>query len=133
MRPTRRFLVAVGRTWASAERTSSMRALELGMPRVWLPDVEPEASNTIMASSVQGDGFFSSAPAPERVHVSTAISAKSPSRKLLFVANRLAISPAIIAQSPEMLADFSARIREAKRFPDASWSFCHGGVKARAA
>jgi hypothetical protein len=61
------------------------------------------------------------------VHVSTAINATSPSRELLFVANRLAISPAIIAQSPELLADFSARIRVAKRFPDASWSFCHGG------
>src|SRR6187549_1198089 len=36
-----------------------MRACELGIPRVWLPDIEPEASNTIMASSVQGDGFFS--------------------------------------------------------------------------
>ena len=30
------------------------------MPSVWLPDMEPEASNTIMASSVQGEGFFSS-------------------------------------------------------------------------
>jgi hypothetical protein len=37
-----------------------MRAWELGIPRVWLPDIEPEASNTIMASSMQGEGFFSS-------------------------------------------------------------------------
>jgi hypothetical protein len=85
-----------------------------------------------MASSVQGDGFFSSAPAPERVHVNMAINAKSPSQKLLLVANRLAISLAIIAQSPEMLADFSARIRDAKRFPDASWSFWHGGLSPAA-
>jgi hypothetical protein len=31
------------------------------MPKVWLPDIEPEASNTIMASSLHGAGFFSSA------------------------------------------------------------------------
>src|SRR5262245_55372271 len=37
-----------------------MRALELGMPSVWLPDIEPEASNTTTASSVQGAGLFSS-------------------------------------------------------------------------
>jgi hypothetical protein len=29
------------------------------MPSVWLPDIDPEASNTIIASSVQGEGFFS--------------------------------------------------------------------------
>src|SRR5262249_11806668 len=50
----------------SAARTSSMRACELGMPSVWLPDIDPEASNAIIASSVQGEGFFSSSvlPAP---------------------------------------------------------------------
>src|SRR5262252_697042 len=43
-----------------------MRACELGMPCVWLPDIDPEASNAIIASSVQGEGFFSSSvlPAP---------------------------------------------------------------------
>jgi hypothetical protein len=30
------------------------------MPRVWLPDIEPEASNTTMASSLHGAGFLSS-------------------------------------------------------------------------
>ena len=65
-------LGAVGRTWASAERTSSMRALEFGMPKIWLPDIEPDASNTIMASSVQGAGFLSSAPKANRLHASVA-------------------------------------------------------------
>jgi hypothetical protein len=37
-----------------------MRAREFGMPRVWLPDIDPDASNTIIASSVHGAGFFSS-------------------------------------------------------------------------
>src|SRR5688572_4742279 len=40
-----------------------MRGLEFGMPSVWLPDIEPDASNTIIASSVQGLGFFSSGSA----------------------------------------------------------------------
>src|SRR5262249_24913452 len=61
MSPTFRNLVALGSTSASAVRTWSMRASEFGMPSVWLPDIEPDASNTIIASSVQGVGFLSSA------------------------------------------------------------------------
>jgi hypothetical protein len=37
-----------------------MRAREFGMPRVWLPDIDPDASKTMIASSVHGPGFFSS-------------------------------------------------------------------------
>src|SRR5581483_1449079 len=40
-----------------------IRASEFGIPSVWLPDIEPDASNTIIASSVQGVGFLSSAGA----------------------------------------------------------------------
>ena len=52
---------ALGITWARAYLTSSMRAAEFGMPKVWFPDIEPEASKTIMASSLQGAALSSSA------------------------------------------------------------------------
>src|SRR5688572_16847429 len=78
MRPTRRNLVALGRTCDSAHFTSSMRGLEFGMPSVWLPDIEPDASNTIIASSVQGFGFLSSGMAgPANASMAAAASAKT--------------------------------------------------------
>src|SRR3990170_5648085 len=98
MRPTRRWAAAVGKTWASAARTSSIRAREFGMPRTWLPDMEPEASNTIMASSVQGEGLFSSALEAERVPVMRPTKAMITSRKLRFMASRLRAYFTTIAQ-----------------------------------
>jgi hypothetical protein len=46
-----------------------MRAAEFGMPKVWFPDIEPEASKTIIASSLQGAVLFSSALSTESPHV----------------------------------------------------------------
>ena len=40
--------------WQSADRTSSIRASGEAMPSATVPDLESEASNTIMASSLQG-------------------------------------------------------------------------------
>jgi hypothetical protein len=98
-----------------------MRARELGMPRVWLPDIEPEASNTIMASSVQGEGFFSSALLAERPKVSAAQAKPMiPSRKRRFLACGLPTIPATLAHSLEAIADFSVRNGPAKRFHAAS-------------
>jgi hypothetical protein len=45
------------------------------MPSVWLPDMEPEASNTIMASSVQGACFFSSVEDAEELQIVSAAEA----------------------------------------------------------
>src|SRR6476619_7085616 len=59
--PTLRYRVELGRTCARADLTSSIRVCELGIPRVWFPDMEPEASNTIIASSRHNAGFSSSA------------------------------------------------------------------------
>jgi hypothetical protein len=59
-----------------------MRAREFGMPRTWLPDMEPEASNTIMASSVQGAGLFSSALEADRVPVTKQTKAMNTKKKL---------------------------------------------------
>src|SRR5678815_1966680 len=63
MRPTRRSRVTRGRTAARACRASSMRGLMVAMPWLTLPAMEPEASNTIMASSEQGEGVESAARA----------------------------------------------------------------------
>ena len=56
--PTRRDRVTFGRIFARVERTLSIRltvpAVSLPYPQP-LPDIDPEASNTIMASSVQGE------------------------------------------------------------------------------
>jgi hypothetical protein len=38
------------------------------MPRVWFPDIDPEASNTSIASSLQADDFLSSARDIETWH-----------------------------------------------------------------
>ena len=57
MRPTWRNRVTLGKTLASADRTLSMRLTVVGLSLPYphpLPDIEPEASNTSMASSVQG-------------------------------------------------------------------------------
>src|SRR6476620_12073223 len=59
MRPTRRKRVTRGRTAASACRASSMRGLMVAMPWLTLPAMEPDASNTIIASSEQGEGVAS--------------------------------------------------------------------------
>jgi hypothetical protein len=61
MRPTRRNRVALGKTWARADRTLSIRVTGVATPSPTLPPIEPEASNTSMASSLQAVGFFSSA------------------------------------------------------------------------
>ena len=45
-----------GRAEERARRASSMRGLIVAMPWSTLPAIEPEASNTIMASSLQGGG-----------------------------------------------------------------------------
>src|SRR6478609_380567 len=57
----RRNLVAFGSTRARADRASSIRDLEFGTPRVSLPDIDPDASNTTIASSRQDGIAFSSA------------------------------------------------------------------------
>jgi hypothetical protein len=44
--------------------------------------MEPEASNTIMASSVQGEGFFSSAPEADMLHPKATVKAMTPIDKL---------------------------------------------------
>jgi len=54
MSPTRRNFVALGSTAPSAALTSSMRVTGVAMPRPTVPDMDPDASNTIMASSLQG-------------------------------------------------------------------------------
>jgi hypothetical protein len=46
-----------------------------------LPDIDPDASNTIIASSVQGDGFFSSALEADRVQLSSPTKAMIPKRE----------------------------------------------------
>src|SRR5918995_7050944 len=61
MRPTRRNRVMVGSTLASADLTSLILGNVVAMPWLRLPAIEPEASNTNMASSVQGLRSFSSA------------------------------------------------------------------------
>src|SRR6476646_185579 len=64
MRPTRRNFVALGKTSASACRASSIRGMVVPMPCPTLPAIEPDASNTIMASSLHGGGSGSSERAP---------------------------------------------------------------------
>src|SRR6478672_7102267 len=72
MRPTRRSRVTRGRTVASACRASSMRGLMVAMPWLTLPAIEPDASNTIIASSEQGEGVASAARAgPARARGAT--------------------------------------------------------------
>src|SRR5262249_26271501 len=80
-----------------------MRACELGMPSVWLPDIDPEASNTITASSVQGEGFFSSSLLPAPLSAITVVNAMTDNKKKW----RLLARSKIIAQ--DRLADFSRR------------------------
>src|SRR5262249_40487404 len=50
MRPTRRNWVMFGKTLANADRTFSMRRTIFAL--AYLPDMEPDASNAIMASSL---------------------------------------------------------------------------------
>jgi hypothetical protein len=52
--PTLRNFVAAGNTCARALRTSSMRVTWLKRPWTVLPAMDPDASKTIIASSVQG-------------------------------------------------------------------------------
>src|SRR5262249_51014260 len=54
MSPTRRSRVMLGKTLASAERTASIRGVMVAIPWLTLPAIDPEASNTSMASSMQG-------------------------------------------------------------------------------
>ena len=104
-RPTRRIFVALGNTWARAALTSSIRAREFGMPRVWLPDMEPEASNTIMASSVQGACFFPSVEDAEELQIISAADAMAARRMLMRAANATPRDSELIAQcSREVLA-----------------------------
>src|SRR6476619_2845155 len=67
MRPTRRNFVALGKTSASACRASSIRGMVVAMPCPTFPAIEPDASNTIMASSLQGDSFCSAAMAAAKL------------------------------------------------------------------
>src|SRR5262245_48619576 len=78
MRPTRRNLVALGKTSASACRASSIRGMVVAIPCPTFPAIEPDASNTIMASSLQGDSFGSAAIAaakPPAVPIAKAMAA----------------------------------------------------------
>ena len=79
IRPTLRSFVAVGSTAPSAERTSSIRVTGVAIPRPTVPDIEPEASNTIMASSLQGVfGSAASAAAPKATIMPKEIGANRP-------------------------------------------------------
>src|SRR3990170_7281326 len=98
MRPTRRNFVALGKTLASADRTSSIRAREFGIPSVWFPDMEPEASNTIMASSLQGPGFFSAARDEGTLEAIRTARAMAGTRKQRGSANRMLRDCETIAQ-----------------------------------
>src|SRR4029079_5126316 len=103
-----------------AARTSSMRACELGIPRVWLPDIEPEASNTIMASSVQGDGFFSSLllePLPTVIVSNAMIEKEKIQQMTLLLQARLR---AICVNLPLNVPEFTAGTCQAVNFPVAA-------------
>ena len=54
----------------SADLTSSIRGSVVAISWLVLPAIEPDASNTIMASSLQGDGIGSSAREAASVHTS---------------------------------------------------------------
>ena len=58
MSPTLRNFVAAGNTCARALRTSSMRVTSLKRPWTVLPAIDPDASKTIIASSVHGVARF---------------------------------------------------------------------------
>jgi hypothetical protein len=60
--------VTLGKILASAERTASMRGVMVAMPWLTLPAIDPEASNTSMASSTQGLRSESSACAKVGTH-----------------------------------------------------------------
>src|SRR6476619_4977895 len=74
MRPTRRNFVALGKTSASACRASSIRGMVVPMPCPTLPAIEPDASNTIMASSLHGEGCGSSARTASTSHAAVTAS-----------------------------------------------------------
>src|SRR5690348_5877419 len=97
-----------------------MRACELGIPRVWLPDIEPEASNTIMASSVQGDGFFSSLllePLPTVIVSNAMIEKEKIQQMALLLQARLR---AICVNLPLNVPEFTAGTCQAVSFPVAA-------------
>src|SRR6476619_6786889 len=97
-----RNLAAFGNTGASADRASSIRALEFGMPSVSLPDIDPDASNTTIASSRQGGIGFSSAR-------DVALPARSAART---IAASLTIQRAnALPRRPDPIAQFSPRDR----------------------
>ena len=52
--PTRRSRVMLGKTLASAERKHRYGGVMVAIPWLTLPAIDPEASNTSMASSMQG-------------------------------------------------------------------------------
>jgi hypothetical protein len=60
--------VTLGKILARAERTASIRGVMVAMPWFTLPAIDPEASNTSMASSTQGFRSESSACATAGAH-----------------------------------------------------------------
>src|SRR6476469_7998503 len=104
----RRNLVAFGSTRARADRASSIRDLEFGMPRVSLPDIEPDASNTTIASSRQGGIVFSSARDVALQARSTA-KAMGVSLTIRSAANSMARDSQPIARCPDEVANLSKR------------------------